>query len=141
MTIGYDQEQAPSLSEGVKLKVDAQTQVALFGKVLDRETFGVDFGSRMLAANLTDGAAGTFNTTFVRTALLGRLTILSGTEFSTALFAGAETARHVERRCSGLRGKIPVRSTRRPQTYFRTYKEVLNLDSATTLEFASPPSI
>lgn len=109
MAIGYGQEQVPSLSEGVKLKVDGQTQVALFGKVLDGETFGVDFefGGRALAANLTEGAVGTFNTTFVRTALLGRLTILSGTEFSTALFAGAGAAWHVERRCSGATRQDP----------------------------------
>lgn len=103
VAIGYGQSQIPSLKEGVKFKVDGQTKVALFGKALEGDSIGLDFevGGGALAASFNEGAIGSFNTTFIRTAVLGRLPIFPGSNFSASLFGGGGAAWHVDRSCSG----------------------------------------
>lgn len=109
VAIGHGQAQIPSLKEDVKFKVDGQTQVSLFGKAQDGDFFGLDFevSGGALSASFNEGAVGTFNTTFIRTSVLGRLSILPGTYFSASLFAGGGAAWHVERRCFGATRQDP----------------------------------
>jgi hypothetical protein len=109
VAIGFGQHQAEPLSDGTKFKTAEQGQIALFGRMTDGDLFGLDFevGARPFSAEFTEGVSGRFNTTFLRTALLGRFNLVSTADFEISVFAGGGAAWHVERRCSGATPQDP----------------------------------